>query len=124
MNLFDQLYISVFRQLKNHKSRRAATYACYYVSILQIGLFLTLGVFLIKFCKQMNINFLSPGNAWLVFTILAVFLLFKNWMYYNGKKRSILFSKLSTKSKLHTLASLIFIQSAVYLLAFIISKAA
>ena len=124
MNLFDQLYISVFRQLKNHRLKCAAIYACYYVSIFQIGLCLTLGVFLMKFCKQMNINFLNPGNAWFVFTFLAVFLIFKNWMYYNGKKRSVLFSMLSTKHKLYTLAGLIFIQSAVYLLAFVISKAA
>ena len=123
MNLFDQLYISVFKQLKNHKLKYAANYACYYVSIFQIGLCLALGVFLIKFCKQMNINFLNPVNAWFVFIFLAVFLLFKNWIYYNGKKRSVLFSKLPTKHKLYTLAGLIFFQSAVYLLAYVISKA-
>ena len=63
MNLFDQFYISVYQIVKKYKPKLAAKLARLYVSLIQIGLFLLLGVFFMKFCEQMKLTFLTPPNA-------------------------------------------------------------
>jgi hypothetical protein len=75
-----------------------------------------------KFCEQMKLTFLTPFNAWLVFVGIALFIAFKNWMGYNGKKRSILFSKASKQASQHSLLALIVFQFLVYGLTFLVSK--
>lgn len=124
MNLFDQFYISVYLKLKKHKPKLAARVARLYVSLLQIGLFLLLGLFFMKFCEQMKLTFLTTSNAWLLFVGIALFIVFKNWMGYNGKKRSILFSKASRRASQHSLLALVVFQFLVYGLTFVVSKAA
>jgi hypothetical protein len=124
MNLFDQFYISVYQIVKKHKPKLAAKVARFYVSLIQIGLFLLLGVFFMKFCEQMKFIFLTPPNALLLFVGISLFIVFKNWMGYNGKKRSILFSKASRRASQHSLLALVVFQFLVYGLTFVISKAA
>ena len=124
MNLFDQFYISVYQIVKKYKPKLAAKAARFYVSLLQIGLFLLLGVFFMKFCDQMKLTFLTYTNAWLIFVGISLFIVFKNWMGYSGKKRSILFSKASKPAAKHSLLSLVVFQLLVYALTFIVSKAA
>ena len=123
MNLFDQFYISVYLKVKKYKPKLAARVARSYVSLLQIGLFLLLGLFFMKFCEQMKLTFLTPFNAWLVFVGIMLFIIFKNWMGYNGKKRSILFSKASRRASQHSLLALVVFQFLVYGLTFLVSKA-
>ncbi len=124
MNLFDQFYISVYQKVKKYKPKLAAKAARFYVSLLQIGLFLLLGVFFIKFCEQMKSTFLTTPNAWLLFVGISLFILFKNWMGYNGKKRSILLSKASKRASQHSLLTLVVFQFLVYGLTFVVSEAA
>ena len=124
MNLFDQFYISVYLKVKKYKPKLAARAARFYVSFLQIGLFLLLGVFFMKFCKQMKMNFLTTSDAWLLLVGITIFILFKNWMGYNGKKRSVLFSKVSKRASQHSLLVLIIFQFLIYGLTFVVSKAA
>lgn len=125
MNLFDQFYISVYQIVKKHKPKLAAKVARFYVSLIQIGLFLLLGVFFffMKFCEQMKFIFLTPPNALLLFVGISLFIVFKNWMGYNGKKRSILFSKASRRASQHSLLALVVFQFLVYGLTFVVSKA-
>ena len=124
MYLFDQLYVSVYQKVKKHKPKLAAKAARFYVSLLQIGLLLLVGVFFMKFSKQMKMNFLTTPNAWLLFVGITMVVLFKNWMGYSGKKRSILFSNASKPGAKHSLLSLVVFQLLVYALTFIVSKAA
>ena len=124
MNLFDQFYISAYQKIKKHKPKLAAKAARFYVSLLQIGLFLLLGVFFMKFCKQMKMNFLTTSDAWLLLVGITIFILFKNWMGYNGKKRSILLSKASKRASQHSLLTLVVFQFLVYGLTFVVSEAA
>ena len=121
MNLFDQFYISVYQIVKKYKPKLAAKAARFYVSLLQIGLFLLLGVFFMKFCDQMKLTFLTYPNAWLIFVGISLFIVFKNWMGYNGKKRSILFSKVSKQASQHSLLVLVVFQFLVYGLTFLVN---
>ena len=82
------------------------------------------GRFFMKFSKQMKMNFLTTPNAWLLFVGITMVVLFKNWVGYSGKKRSILFSKVSKPGAKHSLLSLVVFQLLVYALTFIVSKAA
>jgi len=124
MDFFDSLYLSVFQHIKQRKPKHAARWARLYVSLLQIALYLVLGVFFIKFAEQMKLNVLDDTSLWIVSIGVVGFILFKNWMTYNGKKRAVLVSKSIKRSKTHSILVLILIPLAVFILAFILFKAA
>lgn len=124
MDFFDSLYLSVFQHIKQRKPKHAARWARLYVSLLQIALYLVLGVFFIKFAEQMKLNVLDDTSLWIVSIGVVGFILFKNWMTYNGKKRAVLVSKNIKRTKTHSILVLILIPLAVFILAFILFKAA
>lgn len=124
MDFFDSLYLSVFQHIKQRKPKRAARWARLYVSLVQIALCLVLGVFFIKFAQQMKLNVLDDTSLWIVSIGIVGFILFKNWMGYNGKKRAVLVSKNIKRSKRHSILVLILIPITVFTLAFILFKAA
>jgi hypothetical protein len=49
------------------------------------------------FAKQMNLATMSDSKFWLLFSSVMLMVTFRNWLYYNGKKRHIL--KAKTKAK-------------------------
>ena len=100
MNYFNQLYRTVFNRFKGRFKQKANTIALYYVSVEEIALILLLGVFFIKFLDQMKVVVMSGSNAWLLFVMTAVFIHFKNWVSYSGRKRRVLNAKLSNKKGL------------------------
>lgn len=100
MNYFNQLYRTVFIRFKGRFKQKANTIALYYVSVVEIALVLLLGVFFIKFLDQMKVVVMSGSNAWLLFVMTAVFIHFKNWVSYSGRKRRVLNAKLSNKKGL------------------------
>ena len=100
MNFFNQLYLTVFSRFKGRFKQKANTIALYYVSVVEIALLLLLGVFLIKFLDQMKVVVMSGANSWLLFIMTAVFIHFKNWVNYSGRKRRVLNAKLSSKKGL------------------------
>ena len=100
MNFFNQLYLTVFSRFKGLFKQKANTIAFYYVSVVEIALLLLLGVFLIKFLDQMKVVVMSGANSWLLFIMTAVFIHFKNWLSYSGRKRRVLNAKLSNKKGL------------------------
>ena len=100
MNYFNQLYRTVFSRFKGRFKQKANTIALYYVSVVEIALILLLGVFFIKFLDQMKVVVMSGSNAWLLFVMTAVFIYFKNWVSYSGRKRRVLNAKLSNKKGL------------------------
>jgi hypothetical protein len=100
MNYFNQLYRTIFSRFKGRFKQKANTIAFYYVSVVEIALLLLLGVFLIKFLDQMKVVVMSGANSWLLFIMTAVFIHFKNWLSYSGRKRRVLNAKLSNKKGL------------------------
>ena len=100
MNYFNQLYITVFSRFKGRFKQKANTIALYYVSVVEIALLLLIGVFFNKFLDQMKVVFMTGADAWLLFIMTAVFIHFKNWVNYSGRKRRVLNAKLSSKKGL------------------------
>jgi len=100
MNYFNQLYRTVSNRFKGRFKQKSNTIALYYVSVVEIALTLLLGVFFIKFLDQMKVVVMSGSNAWLLFVMTAVFIHFKNWVSYSGRKRRVLNAKLSNKKGL------------------------
>jgi hypothetical protein len=100
MNFFNQLYLTVFSRFKGRFKQKANTIALFYTSALQIALLFLGGLFFIKFLEQMKVVVMSGSNAWLLFIMTAVFIHFKNWVNYSGRKRRVLNAKLSNKKSL------------------------
>jgi len=98
MSVFDQFVISVFNYYKAKFKRKANAIAIFYISLLQSSILLLLGVFFAAFFKQMHVETMSSSKAWTIFVLISVFIYFKNWMGYSGKKRNILNAK-NTKRK-------------------------
>ena len=123
MNFFDRLYLYVFQQVKQYKPKLAARWALFYVSDFQLALCLFFGIFFMKFSKQMKLNILDDTSLWIVSLGITVFIFFKNWMSYNGKKRNILISRNTKKSKQYSAYTLIVFLLALFALSFILSNA-
>ena len=100
MNYFNQLYITVFSRFKGRFKQKANTMALYYISVVEIALLLLIGVFFNKFLDQMKVVFMTGADAWLLFIMTSVFIHFKNWVNYSGRKRRVLNAKLSSKKGL------------------------
>ena len=100
MNYFNQLYITVFSRFKGRFKQKANTIALYYISVVEIALLLLIGIFFNKFLDQMKVVFMTGADAWLLFIMTAVFIHFKNWVNYSGRKRRVLNAKLSSKKGL------------------------
>ena len=100
MNFFDQLFLTVFNRFKGRYKQKANTIALFYISVLQVALLFLGGVFFIKFLEQMKVVVMSSTNASILFVMIAVFIHFKNWVNYSGRKRRVLNAKLSSKKDL------------------------
>ena len=124
MNFFDRLYLSVFHQVKQFKPKLAARWARLYVSFFQLALCLLFGIFFMKFSKQMKLNILDDTSLWIVSLGITVFIFFKNWMSYNGKKRNILMSRNTKGLKPYSAYTLIVFLFALFALSFILSNTA
>ncbi|AUS04725.1 hypothetical protein [Pseudotamlana carrageenivorans] len=100
MTTFDKLFFHFFQYYKSKKSKKANDIATFYVSFLQCSLLLLLGVFFSGFFKQMNVQTMSASKAWILFVLVVIFIYFKNWMQYGGRKRKIRNVKMLKNKKL------------------------
>ncbi|MDB2462951.1 hypothetical protein N9W61_02485 [Algibacter sp.] len=100
MTTFDALFFHFFQHYKTKKNKKANSIATLYVTVLQCSLLLLLGVFFAGFFRQMHVNTMSAPKAWTLFVLVSVFLYFKNWMQYGGRKRKVLNAKMLKKKKL------------------------
>lgn len=100
MTTFDKLFFHFFQYYKAKKSKKANEIATFYVSFLQCSLLLLLGVFFAGFFKQMNVQTMSSSKAWILFVLVVIFIYFKNWMQYGGRKRKIRNVKMLKNKKL------------------------
>ena len=95
MTTFDAIYIQVYNKTKDRYRQKAKQIAGMYVSVLQISAIFAVGSFFFVFLNQMNVV-VGSEKAWIVFLLISLFLMFKNWMKYNGKMRSTLSAKYNT----------------------------
>ena len=124
MSYFDQLYSSVYLLIKLNKPKSARRFARNYVLVLKTGLILCILLFFMNFSQQMHLEFLSHKNALTIFLLIFIVNIFNNWMYYNGKRHSIIISKSINRLRTKSLIYLVFIQLLVYMLVIILSNAA
>ena len=99
MEIFDTLFFNVFQHYKPTKKKKANTIALYYITSLQCSLLLLSGIFVSAFLNEMNSVTMSSGNAWTLFIMACIFIMFKNWIQYSGKKRKILNTKKNSKAQ-------------------------
>jgi cytoskeletal protein RodZ len=124
MSIFDSLFFNVFKYYKDAKSKKANQLATLYISILQCSVLLVLGVFFAGFFNQMNMDTMSQEKGWFLFVLASVFIFFKNWMQYAGRKRKVLNAKmLKKKSASYPIFMLWLLPMACIILAFIIWQA-
>ncbi|MCK8480279.1 hypothetical protein [Psychroserpens algicola] len=97
MTTFDLLFFNVFHHYKPTQKKKANTIALFYISALQCSLLLLSGVLIALFLNEMNTVALSSGKAWTLFIMASIFIYFKNWIQYSGKKRRVLNAKKNTK---------------------------
>jgi hypothetical protein len=90
MTTFDLLFFNVFQHYKPTKKQKANTIALFYISTLQCSLILLSGIILTLFLNEMNTVTMSSNKAWALFVMVSIFVSFKNWIQYTGKKRRIL----------------------------------
>ncbi|GAA4966125.1 hypothetical protein [Algibacter aquimarinus] len=102
MNLFDSLFYNTFTFYKPKLKQKANSIAILYITILQISLILLLGVFFAGFFRNMNMVTMSSSNAWTLFALTIIFIYFKNWMQYTGKKRMMINAKMNKKKSKST----------------------
>jgi len=100
MTTFDILFFHFFNHFKQKKNKNANSIATFYISFLQCSLLLLLGVFFAKFFNKMHMDTMSSGKAWTIFVLVVIFIYFKNWMYYGGRKRKVLNAKMIKNKKL------------------------
>lgn len=124
MTLFDTLFFTVFKHYKEAKNKKANQLATTYVSVLQCALILLLGVFFAGFFKQMNMTTMSQDKAIVLFVLACIFIFFKNWMQYAGRKRKVLNAKmLKKKSADYSMLMLWLLPVACIVLAIVIYQA-
>ncbi|MBL85602.1 hypothetical protein [Winogradskyella sp.] len=96
--MLDNFYISVFNSYKARLGKRANRVALFYINLLEISIYLAFGAFSLAFANQMNIATITMFKFWVIIGLVTLFIMFKNWMRYNGKKRNVLKAKSRTKT--------------------------
>lgn len=92
-SIFDTYYISIFNYYKKALGKRSIKIALIYINILELTITLALAAFFMAFAGQMKMQVMSSTKFWTLYLLIALFIMFKNWMRYNGKKRTILNAK-------------------------------
>lgn len=102
MEHFDSLFFDVFQYYKPKHKAKANDIALFYILLLQAAMLLLVGTFLMLFLNQMRVDVLSFPKALTLFVITIIALIFRNWIYYTGKKRKVLnahWNKKATQTK-------------------------
>ena len=88
--MLDTFYISIFNYYKKRLGKRSLRLALLYINFLEMSITLALAAFFMAFASQMKILLVSSTKFWVLFSLVTLFIVFKNWMRYNGKKRNVL----------------------------------
>ncbi|MCB0400423.1 MAG: hypothetical protein KDD26_12590 [Winogradskyella sp.] len=96
-------YINIFNYYKKHFGKRTNRIALIYINLLEVSIYLALATFFLAFSSQMNIVTIAMYKFWVVFGLVSIFIIFKNWMRYNGRKRNIINAKLKARYPIYLL---------------------
>ena len=102
MNISDILFYNIFSYYRPKLKQKANSVAVTYITLLQVSLLLLLGIFFAGFFRQMNMDTMSSSKAWTLFTLVAVFIYFKNWIQYTGKRRMMINAKMNKRNITNT----------------------
>ncbi|NRD24510.1 hypothetical protein HNV10_14725 [Winogradskyella litoriviva] len=91
--MLDSFYITIFNHYKKALGKRSIKLALIYINMLTLSIAFALAAFFLAFAKQMKMQIMSNTKFWVLMTLASIFLIFMNWMRYNGKKRTILNAK-------------------------------
>ncbi len=97
--MLDTFYITLLNYYKKRWGKTSLKIALFYINFLELAFILAFGAFALAFARQMKMMVLSSTKFWVVFGLVALFIIFKNWMRYNGKKRNILNAKLKSQRR-------------------------
>jgi len=95
--MLDIFYISIFNHYKKRLGKRSLTIALLYINFFELSIILALAAFFMAFASQMRMLVMSSTKFWVLYSLIATFVISKNWMRYNGRKRNILNAKLKPK---------------------------
>jgi len=95
--MLDTFYISILHHYKKRLGKKSLTLALLYINLLELSIVLALAAFFLAFASQMKMPVMSVTKFWVLYGLVALFIMFKNWMRYNGKKRNILNAKVKPK---------------------------
>ncbi|WP_111683355.1 hypothetical protein [Winogradskyella tangerina] len=95
--MLDRYYISVFNYYKKRLGKRSLNIALFYINLLELSITLALAAFFMAFANQMKFLTVSTSKFWTIYILIALVVIFKNWMRYNGKRRHVLNAKLKGK---------------------------
>lgn len=98
MERLDSLFFSVFQYYKPKYKSKSNNIALCYILLLQFSIVVLLGNLLLFFLKQMHVDVFSTSKSLALLFIGILILIFRNWIYYTGKKRKVLNAKWSKSS--------------------------
>jgi len=101
--MLDNFYIAVFNYYKQSLGKTSLKIALFYINLFELSLYLALSAFFLAFASQMKIPIMSMAKFWILFGLIGCFIIFKNWMRYNGKKRNVLKAKAKGKHSIFLL---------------------
>jgi hypothetical protein len=101
--MLDNFYIAVFNYYKLRLGKKSLKIALFYINLFELSLYLAFSAFFLAFASQMKIPIMSMTKFWILFSIIGCFIVFKNWMRYNGKKRNVLKAKAKGKQSIFLL---------------------
>ena len=116
--MLDTFYITIFNYYKKRIGKKSLNVALIYICFLELAITLAIGAFFMAFSSQMKLDVMSWQKFWVLFSLVSGFIIFKNWMRYNGKKRNVLNGKL--KNQRTSIYLLWFLPLGCTLLAFIL----
>ena len=94
LNMFlDSFYISFFNRIKKQFGKKAIGLSQLYITFLEGSFMILLVCFFAAFANQMKMDLMSSSKGIVLGFIVLLFIYFKNWMKYTGKKRNILNAK-------------------------------
>ncbi|MCC1483290.1 hypothetical protein [Winogradskyella immobilis] len=120
--MFDRYYISAFNTLKSSFGKHAIRYALYYVNLLEFLVYALIASFFMAFANQMGIITMHITKVITLSVIIFLFVCFKNWIRYNGKRRHVLNAKSKHRTSLQ-LWKLVMLPVVCILLIVVFSKA-
>jgi hypothetical protein len=91
--VLDPFYITIYNYYQKAYGKRSITLAAIYINLLHSSILWLFSLFALVFAQQMKLPVMSNTKFFILYGLMIIGIIFKNWLYYSGKKRNILKSK-------------------------------